>query len=264
MKRWMEFLIIFFALYGCGHNKVSHTSNNSQEYLMATTLWMQNAAEVRALTYQAYNIARLRLDNDLKYDKSTKKRAIVVDADETIIDNSPYQARNILKNESYNSKSWNKWIEEAKADAVPGAVDFLSYASSKGVSVFYITNRHIGGFEGTYRNLKKLGFPVKKANLLLKTTQSSKKSRRDQVLKDHRIVLLMGDTLSDFSEVFDEKSTEERNKLTDSFRQEFGRTFIVLPNPMYGDWEQALYDYKRDLTPGVRSDIRVKNLRPKN
>ncbi len=221
---------------------------------------MQNAAEVRALTYQAYNIARLRLDHDLKYNKSKKKRAIVVDADETIIDNSPYQARNILKNESYTSQNWNEWVQEASADAVPGAVEFLSYAASKGVEVFYITNRKINGFDATYVNLKNLGFPVKKENMMLRTTGNSKKARRAKVLKNHRIVLLMGDTMADFSEIFEHKSTGERRKLTDEYRQEFGKKFIVLPNPMYGDWEQALYDYKGGLELKRLKELRIKNL----
>lgn len=251
-----------FLLVSCSTHKVSH-EENTQEYLLASTLWMQNAAEVRALTYQAYNIARLRLDHDLKYNKSKKKRAIVVDADETIIDNSPYQARNILKNESYNSKNWHEWILEAQADAVPGAVEFLSYADSKGVEVFYITNRKINGLEATYVNLKNLGFPIKKENMMLRTGGNSKKSRRAKVLKNHRIVLLMGDTMSDFDEIFDHKSTSERKKLADRYRQEFGRKFIVLPNPMYGDWEQSLYDYKGPYEQERLKKLRLKKLDPR-
>jgi 5'-nucleotidase (lipoprotein e(P4) family) len=257
-------IIVFsiFLFFSCSTHKVSH-EKNTQEYLLASTLWMQNAAEVRALTYQAYNIARLRLDHDLKYNTSKKKRAIVVDADETIIDNSPYQARNILKNESYNSKNWHEWILEAQADAVPGAVDFLSYAANRGVEIFYITNRKINGFNATYLNLKNLGFPVKKENMMLRTDGNSKKSRRAKVLKDHRIVLLMGDTMSDFDEVFDHKSVDERRKLTDGFRREFGRKFIVLPNPMYGDWEQSLYDYKGPYEQERLRKLRLKGLDPR-
>jgi len=251
-----------FLFFSCSTHQVSH-EENTQEYLVASTLWMQNAAEVRALTYQAYNIARLRLDHDLKYNKSKKKRAIVVDADETIIDNSPYQARNIHENRSYNSKNWHEWIEEAQADAVPGAVDFLSYAASKGVEVFYITNRKVNGFDATYLNLKNLGFPVKKKNMMLRTDGNSKKSRRAKVLENHRIVLLMGDTMSDFSEIFDHKSSEERRKLTDDYRREFGRKFIVLPNPMYGDWEQSLYDYKGPYEQERLKRIRLEHLDPR-
>ncbi|MCO4793453.1 MAG: 5'-nucleotidase, lipoprotein e(P4) family [Bacteriovoracaceae bacterium] len=262
MKTIFSFLLITLLAQGCANYKVKH--DNTQEYLMASTLWMQNAAEVRALTYQAYNIARLRLDHDLKYNKSKKKRAVVVDADETVIDNSPYQARNIFRNESYNSKNWSEWIEEAKADAVPGAVDFLSYAASKGVEVFYITNRKIGGFEATLLNLKNLGFPVKRSNLMLRTKGNSKTERRNKVLENHRIVLLMGDTLADFTEAFEHKGTADRKKIADKFRREFGRKFIVLPNPMYGDWEQALYDYQGGMDLDKKINKRLKSLDPKN
>ncbi|TNE95156.1 MAG: 5'-nucleotidase, lipoprotein e(P4) family [Deltaproteobacteria bacterium] len=261
LKRLFTLVVLTLFFTSCSTTKVSH-NENSQEYLLASTLWMQNAAEVRALTYQAYNIARLRLDHDLKYNKSKKKRAIVVDADETVIDNSPYQARNILTNESYTSENWNKWVQEAQADAVPGAVEFLSYAASKGVEVFYITNRKVNGFEATYINLKNLGFPVKKKNMMLRTDGNSKTERRAKVLENHRIVLLMGDTLADFSEIFEHKSSVDRKKLADEYRQEFGRKFIVLPNPMYGDWEQALYDYKGDLERERLKELRLKNLDP--
>ncbi|MBT6326091.1 MAG: 5'-nucleotidase, lipoprotein e(P4) family [Bdellovibrionales bacterium] len=234
-------IFLMFVLVSCASN-TKNAQKTNQDHLIASTLWFQSAAEVKALSYQAFNIAKMQLDLDLRK-KSNKKRAVVVDVDETIVDNSPYQARNILENKTYNSDSWGKWVSKAKATAIPGSIEFLQYANNKGVEVFYITNRKVRGFDATYKNLVDLGFPVKKENMFLRNKDRSKKVRRSKVLKDHKIVLLMGDNLGDFSEVFEGISTSDRDKAVENSRFEFGKRFIVLPNPMYGDWEGALYDY---------------------
>lgn len=217
--------------------------------MVGSTLWMQNAAEVRALSYQAFNIAKLRVNSDIKYAKRSKKRAVVVDVDETVLDNGPFQARIILDGEGFNYKGWKKWIDEAQAKPLPGAVEFLTWAQKNGVEVFYVTNRKIEFFDSTYKNLVKAGFPIKKENLLLRTTQKSKESRRKRILEKHHIVVLMGDTLGDFAELFDEKPGDARSTLVDTKKSQWGKKFIVLPNPMYGDWEWALYNNDRKITP---------------
>lgn len=256
-------LVATSLLVGCGSVKGMKKDKHNNEYMMLANVWYQNAAEVRALSYQAFNVAKIRLDQDLKK-RSKKRRAIVVDVDETIVDNSPYQAKNILKNESYSSSSWQVWVDMAKAKALPGAVEFLNYAKKKGVEVFYITNRKekgkYRGFVPTMKNLKALGFPVKKENLLLRTGSSSKTKRRAEVTKNHRIVLFMGDNMTDFSELFEHKLTKDRNALTDKMRKSFGKKFIVLPNPMYGDWENAVYEYNFKKSKAQKSEDRVNSL----
>lgn len=232
-----------------------------QEHMVASTVWVQNAAEVRALQYQAFNIATQKLKTDLKWAKSDTPRAVVVDADETIIDNSPYQAKNILENKTYNSASWGEWVEEARATAIPGAVEFLNYADKNGVEIFYITNRKINGFNATYKNLKKLGFPVKKENMLLRTDTSSKVARRKVVTSKYRIVLLMGDNLDDFDDIFEKKSIEDRFSETDKLKKRFGSRYIVLPNPMYGTWEGAIYNYDYKKTDETKDKDRKKALK---
>lgn len=249
--------LILTSLVSCAHKQP-----NSQEHLLASTLWVQNAGEAKALYLQAYNIARLRLDQDLEQNKSPLKRAVVVDADETVVDNSPYQARNYLKGSGFTKESWTKWCNEASAKATPGSLEFLKYAHEKGVTVFYITNRADDLKEGTYKNLKNLGFPIEYENLMMKTDSSSKKARRDRVLEDHRIVLLVGDNLIDFHEMFDHLSTEDRLKKVEDHQEKFGHQFIVLPNPMYGDWEKAIYLYDRKLTPEQQKNFRNAALKP--
>ena len=243
-------------------NACSHMQKNSQEHLLASTLWVQNAGESKALYYQAYNIAKLRFDQDLKKNRSKKRRAIVVDADETVIDNSPYQALNYLNNSGFTKESWDLWVNKANAAATPGSVEFLKYAASKGATVFYITNRSHSLKDSTFKNLKELGFPIKFENLLMKTTTSSKKARRAKVLLDHRIVLLIGDNLIDFSEMFEHLPTDQRISTVKRQQARFGKDFIMLPNPMYGDWEKAIYKYDRKLNSKQQSNMRREALRP--
>jgi 5'-nucleotidase (lipoprotein e(P4) family) len=232
---------------------VAPAANN--EYLVGAVLWTQTAGEARALAYQAYNFARILLDQDLRVNRKRRMpRAVVVDVDETVLDNSPYQAWIIKERKSYPEK-WTEWINRSEARAVPGAVEFLNYARQRGVRVFYVTNRKQEEKEGTRANLKKLGFPeVTDETLLVRTSDSSKEPRRKRIADRYRVVLLVGDNLNDFTEVFEQKKTvADRLAATDQSKSLFGTRFIMLPNAMYGDWENSLYDYNFKLTDAEKA-----------
>lgn len=228
----------------------------NNEYLVGSVLWTQSSGEARALAYQAYNFARILLDQDLRANrKRGRARAVVVDVDETVLDNSPYQAWIIKEHKSYPEK-WTDWINRAEAEAVPGAVEFLNYARRRGVHVFYVTNRKPEEKEGTRANLKKLGFPdVTEETLLVREPNgSSKEPRRRRIAEKYRILLLIGDNLNDFAEVFEQKKTvADRLAAADQSKSLFGTRFIMLPNPMYGDWENAVYDYNFRLADAEKS-----------
>lgn len=223
------------------------------EYQVGAILWTQSSGEKAALSYQAFALARMMLDRDLRTNRHRRMpRAVIVDVDETVLDNSPYQAMLIKTRQNYGSKTWGEWCNRAAATPLPGAVEFLRYASARGVRVFYITNRKESEKEGTARNLKKVGFPdVSDETLLVRPNQGSsmKEPRRLSVAGKHRIVLLIGDNLNDFAEVFENsKTTESRMAATEQNRTLFGARFIVLPNPMYGNWEDAIYGDASKLT----------------
>lgn len=253
-------LLPLILLVSCGHM----ADKNIARYTEASTLWVQNAAEFRALSYQAFNSARLYLDRALLTKRNRKRPAIVLDIDETVLDNSPYQAMNILKNRTFDRKYWDEWIKLAQAKAIPGAIDFLNYSHKKGVEVIYVSNRKIKGLDATYKNLLNLGFPVKRQNIFLRTTTSNKEERRQNILKNYDILILAGDSLADFSEVFHSKGTNDRNILVDKMRDDFGKKFIVLPNPMYGDWEGAMYNYEFSLDEDKKAKLRKGHLYPYN
>lgn len=225
------------------------------EHMVLALVWYQTSAEARALWYQSYNIARMMVDRSLG-EKSTKPRALIVDIDETILDNSPYNAKQIFSNEMYPT-GWREWVELAKAEAIPGAVEVLNYAESKGVHIFYISNRKLEEQPATIKNLSAQGFPkVIEERFLLQDKESSKESRRQKLAEKYNIILLMGDNLNDFSDVFEKKSVTDRSAAVDKLKEEWGRRFIVLPNPFYGDWEGAIYNYNFR-----RSDVERDTLR---
>ena len=239
-----------------------YTTQDLNEQLVVATLYMQASAEYRAICFQAFNLARMNLDAVLAAHKGSKPVAVVVDADETVIDNSDYEAFLIGNNFGYSSKTWNPWMAAAQARAVPGALDFLNYAKEKGVEIFYITNRKMVGYEGTEKNLKALGFPfVDKKHLLLRTETSDKQPRRDLVAKDYEIAFFMGDNLNDFLSVFRKKSVAERAAEVDKIKDQWGTKFILLPNPTYGDWEGAIYDHDWTLSPAEKDKKRKEHLR---
>jgi 5'-nucleotidase (lipoprotein e(P4) family) len=224
-------------------------------------LWHQKGSEYKALCFQAYNLGRMRLDILLNqsYNKPT---AIVTDIDETILDNSPYTVHQSLRNLGYSDSSWMKWTSMTACDTIPGALSFLRYAKSRGVSIFYITNRMEKERESTLKNLQKWNFPdASDGHLLLKNESSGKESRRQIVMQTHEILLLFGDNLSDFSAVFDKKPYTERNVQVENDATMFGSRFIVLPNAMYGDWEGALYGFDHRLNTEQKDSIIKKTLK---
>lgn len=231
----------------------------NNEYLVGSTLWTQRSGEWRALAYQAYNFARLLLDQDLRTKRRGRmRRAVVVDIDETILDNSPYQASLVKEHKSY-PQDWTAWINRSEAAPIPGAVEFLNYAHRRGVRVFYVTNRRSVEKEGTRANLLKLGFPdVSDETLIVRTDAdaSSKEERRQRIARRYRIVLLIGDNLNDFAEALEKKTPAERIAATDQSKALFGARFIMLPNPMYGDWENAVYDYNFSLPDAQKGERR--------
>ena len=226
-------------------------------------VYQQRAGEYEALCLQAYNIAKSRLDN-LLASTTGKPPAIITDIDETLLDNSPYAVHQALAGKTYDDSSWIAWTARVDCDTVPGALSFLKYAASKGVDIFYITNRLQVEQGPTLANLQKWGFPQADAqHLVLKQSgaTSSKESRRQAIEGGHQVLLFLGDNLSDFAALFDHQPYDERRKRVEESATEFGSTFIVLPNPVYGDWEGALYNYHYPATLPEKNKILLDSLK---
>lgn len=261
MKSMVPLLVLIFFITGCVNNLDKNENHRSWRqkngHMLMGVAYSQDAAEYRALFYQAYQLAKYRLDEKLEKKNGNHKPAIITDIDETVLDNSPYEARMITEGIVYPA-GWNEWCKQATARPLPGAVDFFKYAAGKGVEIFYISNRSEELKDVTIKNLRNAGFPMADSmHCLLKEKTSSKEARRQKVKSRFDVLLAIGDNLNDFSENFEKKDINTRFKVTDDLRDQFGNDFIVLPNPMYGDWEYAIYNYNYDLkAKGKRKALR--------
>lgn len=223
--------------------------------LVNATAWVQSGAEYRAIALGTFAAARRSLDAALA-DPSwnveegssdpSQPPAIVVDSDDTVFDNTPFEVRALKAGKTYDDELWKQWVAEASTDAVPGAADFLAYAKQKGVTVFYITNRTKEEEPGTRQRIINLGFPLDPtADMILTRGEreewkaADKGPRRAYVAASYRLLLLVGDDLNDFANARD-KSLADRNQIVDSHRDWLGTKWFVLPNPMYGSWERPI------------------------
>lgn len=228
-----KILFLFFIL------SCTRLPQNPREYQVGAYLWQQTSGEYQALCYQAYNLAKLRLARDLE-NKHNKKRAIIFDIDETVFDNSFAGAKEVKLGIPWKPGNQEDWVSRKEAHAIAGAKEFIDYAIENRVEVFYVSDRTPDQIDDTLQNFKKLNIPAKKENLYFNTSHGSKESRRAEIKKKYEVVLYIGDNLHDFDKAWDNQTSAERKNIVDRRSREFGDQFIVLPNPLYGDWENSL------------------------
>jgi acid phosphatase len=220
-------------------------------------LWAQNAAEYRASCAQTFVAATRALDQALADpewtaaieqdgDASQKPAAVICDVDETLLDNTAYNARLLEDGGAFALDTWNAWVREERAGAVAGAREFAARCAECGVTVFYVTNRAPEVEEATRRNLARLGFPLAtELDVVLTRSEhdkagSEKGPRRARVATTHRILLLVGDDLGDFVPGVRGMSPAERSAAAERHASYHGERWFVLPNPIYGSWLSAL------------------------
>jgi len=242
---------------------VGQTLPDAHEKLMPT-LWVQTSVEWPASTLQAYRAARSSLDRALKdrnWTAATEQTkpfaklppAIILDIDETVLDNSPGQARQVRAKTGFVPADWDQWVSEAAAREIPGAAEFCRYAASKKVAVFYVSNRDAKSEEATRRNLKQAGFPLSEGadTVLLRGEKpewtSEKTTRRKSVAERYRVLLLVGDDFGDFLSGI-RTTVEKRREMAAPHAERWGRDWIMIPNPGYGSWESALQEPERPTT----------------
>jgi acid phosphatase len=229
--------------------------------LLNAVLWMQRSVEYRATAMGAFALARLRLDQALADPNWTavvpKEQAgpyqslppaVIVDVDETVLDNSGYQAWMTMQGTTFDPKTWNAYVNTATSQAIPGAVEFARYAASKGVKVFYVSNRTVQEEEPTKKNLERFGFPLDGSidTMLMSRERpdwgSAKGTRRAYIAKDYRVLLNLGDNFADFVDEYRGIETE-RLAVLEQHKERWGREWIMLPNPAYGSFESAPFKH---------------------
>lgn len=226
-------LLSLFLLGACQQSKEKNTpyppTAQDSDAILFGTLWLQSAREAELARSQAFSLAKAKLTiNQLLFSGDERPKAVVLDLDETVLDNSPYEARLIKDGESFSPESWQAWVEEANADLIPGALDFLLQAQKNGLEVFYISNRSVEGLGATLKNLQAFDLPfADSSHVLLKTDSSDKTARRNKVEESHKIILLIGDQMGDFAEA---------EQLESIPLDSLNRHFVIIPNPMYGSF----------------------------
>jgi len=260
-------LLIAFAFFPVQQATKKKSPNQEANSLINATTWVQNSGEFAALNLQIYQFAKLRLTQIITQEPSEKPRAIVLDIDETVLDNSNYQAFCIKNGKEFNLEDWEKWTELAQAEPIPGALDFLNFTKNNGVEIFYLTNRRENERAVTLENLKKHNFPYSdNEHLILRTEEASKENRRQKIAEKYNIVLFFGDNLGDFSDIYyhnqDGKTAKEKVLEQPEL---FGTKFILLPNPMYGSWESEIYKNNNDknLTKNQKKIKSLRSFQPK-
>lgn len=226
-------------------------------------LWVQASAEYKAVTETVYRAAADRLDLALKeknWDALVPDErgnavaglppAVILDVDETVLDNSPYQARLVGNGKEYDEVSWDRWVSEKKAKPVPGVVDFARAATARGVTLLYLSNRAEHLQAATLENLKAVGLPVKDESVFLglgtfvkdcEQNGSEKNCRRRLAGQKYRVLMQFGDQLGDFVQIVS-NTPQGRAQLLDQYDDWFGERWWMLPNPTYGSWEPAIFN----------------------
>ncbi|MEO8159892.1 MAG: HAD family acid phosphatase [Arenimonas sp.] len=227
-----------------------------------TVAWMQTSVEYRLIAGETWRAALAQLDRAIKapgWDALAREDrtvpatglppAVIVDIDETVLDNLPFQARLLRDNVDFHEEDFARWIDERAARPVPGALEFARAANARGVTIYYISNRKQSYAEATLANLRAAGFPVASDEQFMgagfvvpgcTTTGSDKGCRRQLVARTHRVLLQVGDQLGDMVSIASNNAAG-REAAVRPYLSWVGERWFVLPNPAYGSWESSLF-----------------------
>ncbi len=230
----------------------------AQNDLTNAVLWQQTAVEYRVNAQQNFRMATdaipaLLADKNLTAaveqtgNFAELPPAIVVDVDETMLDNSPFEARIVKQGMAFSEDAWTQWCQEQAAKGVPGAKKFTKAANRLGVRIMYLSNRDVSLTEATRANLAALGFVDTENNETFFFRDKargfdSKGSRRAEIAKRYRIIMLVGDNFGDFHEGY-KADPKARRRLAEQYGRYWGSRWIMIANAMYGSWEQSLYGF---------------------
>ena len=272
-RAWLVAVVLPVAL-GCAAPRLAQQAPDPPASdLLNAVLWMQRSVEYKASALTAFALARIRLDQalaDPNWTGAPKEQAgayqslptaVILDIDETILDNSGYQAWMALKGTTFDPKTWNAYVNTVTSLPIPGALEFAQYADSKGVKVFYVTNRTAEEEPATRKNLEKFGFPMGgNVDTMLMTRKqpdwgSAKGTRRAHVARNYRVLLNVGDNFGDFVDEY-RGNEAERLKVLEQHKDRWGREWIMIANPSYGSFESAPFGHDFKLPDGEKRRLK--------
>jgi 5'-nucleotidase (lipoprotein e(P4) family) len=248
---------------------------------LEAVLWTQRAVEHELVFEEVYRTAEEKLAAalaDPNWDAlpkgertaspATLPPAVILDVDETVLDNSPYEVELIRSGEEFNEYTWSQWCHKEDARPLPGALDFVRFAAAHGVAVYYVTNRAVDLAEATAGNLRKVGFPVAEGSVLglgavvpgCEMFGTNKGCRRQLIGRDHRVLMQFGDQIVDFVDVI-ANTPAGRSEAVAPYASWVGERWFVLPNTMYGSWEPACFNNDWTLPRERRRAAKITCLR---
>ena len=274
LRLGLLYSVAFIAIGGSAPVLAADAAVPQNDGLIAT-LWDQTSVEFKGVTIGEYALGQMRLDQALADktwtsaeeqtgDFSSLPPAIIFDVDDTLVNTSAYQAWTVVNGTSYSGKTWGPYVAAEKDVAIPGAVEMAKYADSKGVKVFYVTNRTADQEAPTKEEMTKMGFPDGGSvdTYLMSKEQpdwgSAKGTRRAFIAKNYRILLLFGDNMGDFTDKFN-GSVADRDKVYVADMAHWGHDWIVIPNPTYGSFQSApfLSDYSKSADEQRKEEEQV-------
>jgi acid phosphatase len=270
-----------FGIAGCtttGPMLVSRSdaASSAQDDRLDAILWQTTSAEYRVLVQAIYATAKLHLEQALtdrqwtalpgqKDNFQNLPPAIIMDVDETVIDTGKFQSLLVKNHARFSSRRWREWQRRNEPDAVPGAIELISYAQARGVTVFFVTNREHATEPITRVNLATIGIKLpENVDTVLSRNErpewsADKTSRHKFIGQSYRVLMLIGDDLADF---IPEYRGAPQTRIAEALKHdEWGRKWFMLPNPMYGSWEASLYDFRPELNSEAISTRKLDQLR---
>lgn len=269
---WFLFV---FVIPGCANLRASQSGAASDGRLNAI-LWQTTSVEYRVVAQSIYGAAKSYLDRalaDRQWTALPAQRenfqhlppAVIMDIDETVIDTSRFQILLVKNGARFSRARWRDWSSQNEPGGVPGAIEFISFAQSRGVTVFFVTNRDYATEPLTRNHLVSAGIKLPDGiDTVLSQSErpdweTDKGSRRDFIAKSYRVLMLFGDDLADF---ISEYRTPAQVRMSEAMKHnEWGTKWFMLPNPMYGSWESTLYDFNSDLSMDEISRRKFQHLR---
>jgi 5'-nucleotidase (lipoprotein e(P4) family) len=216
------------------------TAPTAQQPVALAIRWARDSAEHRALYLQIYRAATTHVEAEAaKHAAGTW--AVVLDCDETVIDNSPYQLELDRANHLFDSASWHAWTQRREGEPLPGAAAFLARVAELGGRIAIVTNRSVSECPDTEAVFRRHALPFDVMLCKPDAGPSDKNPRFEAVLQGRtpaglpplEIVAFLGDNIQDFPSL-----SQAIRKQNDAAFAEFGARYFVLPNPMYGSWER--------------------------
>ena len=201
--------------------------------------WSRDSAEHRALFLQVYRAATAHVEREAA-SRAAGSWAVVLDADETVIDNSLYQLERAQAGKPFDAESWRAWCARREATPLPGAAAFLSRVRALGGRIAIVTNRTVAECPDTEAVFLAHGLAYDVMLCKPDEGPSDKNPRFEAVARGTTpaglppldVVAVVGDNIQDFP-----GQSQAIRKQGDEAFAPFGARFFVLPNPMYGSWE---------------------------